>query len=68
MSIKAQDMLNRVCPFIDRKCMGDECVNWKSANVTINAHTSVWGDDGTPIVEGRSKCRLWVDTEEYMRE
>lgn len=64
MSMRSEEMLNKICPFIKDKCMGDECVNWKFKNEAIEAGASVWGE-GKTILQGRAVCRLWVDREEY---
>ena len=65
MSIQAKDMVEKVCPFIRMKCMGPECVNWMSKDVTIESNSGVW-TDGVMISRGYAKCRLWNDEQEYM--
>ena len=65
MSMLASEMVEKICPFIKRTCIGPECVNWMGKNVVVEAHSNVW-TDGVNISQGRAKCRLWNDEQEYM--
>ena len=64
--MNASDMVELVCPFIKRKCIGPKCVMWMGKDVVVESNSGVW-TDGVLVKRGKSKCRLWVDEQEYMR-
>ena len=42
-----------------------KCVNWMGKTEYIEAGAGVYSE-GKMVPRGRAKCRLWVDSEEYL--
>jgi hypothetical protein len=63
--MEAKEMTEKICPIIEKCCIGPDCVNWMGKEVVLEAHSGVWSE-GRKITRGKAKCRLWNDSREYL--